>query len=82
MTCRIARSFHRLHDMDLFRCCACGSAKLEVCSTSKIMGPHLCSTCTHSRVERHVELSMAEPEPAGRRIYADLVPDHELQTLR
>ena len=82
MTCRIARSFHPLHDVDLVRCCECGSAELEMCATSKIMGPHLCSTCIHSRVERHEELSMAEPEPARRRIYAGLVPDNELQTLR
>ncbi len=51
VTCRVARSFPDLFRMDLAFCCECGSADLEVCYTSKALGPHLCPTCGQSKGE-------------------------------
>lgn len=51
MTCRVARWSQDHTHMDLVYCCECGSADLEVCSTSHTLGPHLCPICTQSKVE-------------------------------
>ena len=51
MTCRVARSSQNLPLIDLVFCCECGSAELEVCYTSKALGPHLCQICALSIVE-------------------------------
>lgn len=51
MTCRVARSYQDHPHIDLVTCCECGSANLEVCSTSKTLGPHLCPICAQSKVE-------------------------------
>ena len=66
MTCRVARLSQDLFRMDLAFCCECGSADLEVCYTSKALGPHLCQTCAQSMVEcgtwmeTQTQLSMRE----------------------
>ena len=52
VTCRVARSSQNLFRIDLAFCSECGSADLAVCYTSKALGPHLCQTCTQSKVER------------------------------
>lgn len=51
MTCRVARLSQDLLRIDLAFCRECGSADLEVCYTSKALGPHLCQTCAQSMVE-------------------------------
>ena len=51
MTCRVARSSQYLLRIDLAFCCECGSAALEVCYTSKALGPHLCPICARYMVE-------------------------------
>jgi hypothetical protein len=51
MTCRVARATSNLLLTDLAFCCECGSADLEVCYTSKALGPHLCSICAQSKAE-------------------------------
>jgi len=51
MSCRVARLSQGILRIDLAFCCECGSAELEVCFTSKAMGPHLCQTCARSMVE-------------------------------
>lgn len=51
MTCRVARSSQDLLRIDLAFCYECGSAALEVCYTSKALGPHLCPICAQSMVE-------------------------------
>ena len=53
MTCRAARLSQDLPRIiiDLVYCCECGSSDLEVCHTSKTLGPHLCPICTQSKVE-------------------------------
>ena len=51
MTCRVARLSQDLFRMDLAFCCECGSADLEMCYTSKALGPHLCQICAQSKVE-------------------------------
>ncbi len=51
MTCRVARLSQDLSRIDLIFCCECGSADLEVCSTAKAQGPHLCQTCAQTMVE-------------------------------
>jgi hypothetical protein len=51
MTCRVARLSPDLLRIDLVFCCECGSADLEMCSTSKALGPHLCTTCAQSKLE-------------------------------
>jgi len=58
MTCRVARMSPNLLHIDLALCCECGSADLEVCHTSKALGPHLCPTCAQSKVECGVAESM------------------------
>ena len=81
MTCRIARSFQRHLCIDLAMCCACGSANLEVCSTSRILGPHLCASCTRSRVECWVDAdTKRSPERAAQTTSAEISLYHELQT--
>ena len=52
MTCRTARLSQDHLPIDLVFCCDCGSAALEVCSTSYTLGPHLCQICAQSMVER------------------------------
>ncbi len=51
MTCRVARLSQDLLRIDLAFCSECGSADLEVCYTSKALGPHLCPICAQSMVE-------------------------------
>lgn len=53
VTCRVARlpSDLPLRIMDLAFCCECGSSDLEVCYTSKTLGPHLCPIRIQSKVE-------------------------------
>jgi hypothetical protein len=51
VTCRVARFPQNLFRVDLVFCCECGSGDLEVCYTSKALGPHLCPTCAQSMVE-------------------------------
>jgi hypothetical protein len=51
VTCRVARLSQDRPRIELIFCCACGSADLEVCYTSKALGPHLCPTCDQSKVE-------------------------------
>ena len=51
MTCRVARLSQDLLRIGLAFCCECGSADLEVCHTSKALGPHLCPACALSIVE-------------------------------
>ena len=51
MTYRVARATSNLLLTDLAFCCECGSADLEVCYTSKALGPHLCQACAQSMVE-------------------------------
>jgi hypothetical protein len=51
VTCRVDRLSQDLLRIDLAFCCECGSADLEVCFTSKSMGPHLCSICAQSKSE-------------------------------
>ena len=66
MTCRVARLSQDLFRIELSFCCECGSANLEVCYTSKALGPHLCLTCAQSKVEcgtwmeTQIQLSMRE----------------------
>jgi hypothetical protein len=52
MSCRVARLSRDHTQLDLGSCCRCGSANLEVCYTSKALGPHLCPPCAQSPVER------------------------------
>ena len=58
MTCGVARLPQNLFRVDLVFCCECGSGDLEVCYTSKALGPHLCPTCVQSKVECGVAESM------------------------
>ena len=58
VTCRVARFPQNLFRVDLVFCCECGSGDLEVCYTSKALGPHLCPTCVQSKVECGVAESM------------------------
>ena len=51
VTCRVARLVQDLLRIDLAFCSECGSADLEVCYTSKALGPHLCQACAQSMVE-------------------------------
>ena len=51
MTCGVARLSQDLLWIDLAFCCECGSGDLEVCYTSKALGPHLCPICLQSMVE-------------------------------
>jgi hypothetical protein len=62
MTCRIARAFQCHPRTDMAMCCACGSANLEMCATSRILGPHLCETCIQSRIDRGVKMGMTVPQ--------------------
>ena len=59
MTCGVARLFQDLLRVDLAFCCECGSGDLEVCYTSKALGPHLCPICVQSMVECGVAESMS-----------------------
>jgi len=51
VTCRVARLSQDLLRIDLAFCSECGSADMEVCYTSKALGPHLCQICAQSKVE-------------------------------
>lgn len=51
MTCRVARLSHDLPLINLAFCSECGSGDLEVCYTSKALGPHLCMICAQSKAE-------------------------------
>lgn len=51
VTCRVARLSEDLLRIDPAFCCECSSADLEMCFTSKALGPHLCPTCAQSKVE-------------------------------
>jgi hypothetical protein len=51
VTCRVARLSQDPRRIDLTFCCECGSENLEMCSTSKALGPHLCPTCAQSKFE-------------------------------
>jgi hypothetical protein len=53
VTCRVARMSQDLplRIIDLVFCCECGSSDLEVCYTSKTLGPHLCPSCSQSKAE-------------------------------
>lgn len=51
MTCRVARMSQHFFRVDLVFSCECDSGDLEVCYTSKVLGPHLCPICTQSMVE-------------------------------
>lgn len=55
MTCRVARLSQDLLCLDLVFCSECGSADLEVCYTSKALGPHLCQSCTDARQRKQEE---------------------------
>ena len=58
MTCGVARLSQNLFRVDLVFCCECGSRDLEVCYTSKALGPHLCPTCIQAKVECGMAESM------------------------
>ena len=51
VTCRVARLSQDVLRIGLVFCCECGSADLEVCYTSKALGPHLCPICAQSMVK-------------------------------
>lgn len=51
MSCQSARLFPNPAPLDLIYCRLCGSTDLEMSSTSKIFGPHLCLVCVHSLVK-------------------------------
>jgi hypothetical protein len=51
VTCGVARLPQNLFRVDLVFCSECGSGDLEVCYTSKALGPHLCPMCVQSKVE-------------------------------
>jgi hypothetical protein len=59
VTCGVARLPQNLFRVNLAFCCECGSGDLEVCYTSKALGPHLCPTCAQSKVECGVEEGMS-----------------------
>ena len=61
MTCHVARLSQDLFHRDLAFCCACGSADLEVCHTSKALGPHLCPTCAQPELLRLISRQFIEP---------------------
>lgn len=48
MACRVARSYQDDLRMELVGCCECSSAELEMCSTAKTVGPHLCPACAQA----------------------------------
>lgn len=80
MTCRIARASARPSCLDFALCCACGSANLEVCATSKILGPHMCGNCTHARGEHGLEMrTTGLQEVAALTTSADISVVLELQ---
>lgn len=66
MTCGVARLPQNLFRVDLVFCCECGSGDLEVCYTSKALGPHLCPTCVQSKLECGVAESMPRSRMAGQ----------------
>ena len=51
MTCRVARMSQVLPLINMAFCCECSSADLEMCYTSKALGPHLCPICAQFKVE-------------------------------
>ena len=58
MACRVARSYQDHTRTDLLSCCECGSAHLEVFSSTHSLGPHLCPLCAQSKVEWGVAKEM------------------------
>ena len=58
MTCRIARASPCQLHVNAALCCACGSANLEMCATSRILGPHLCESCARSMGDRRVKVDI------------------------
>ena len=62
MTCGAARFPQNISRVDLVFCCECGSRDLEVCYTSKALGPHLCPTCVQSKMG----CGVAERRPQSR----------------
>jgi hypothetical protein len=66
MTCRVARLSPDLLRVNVAFCCECGSADLEVCYTSKALGPHLCQICALSVVEFGVAESLARSAMTGQ----------------
>lgn len=81
MTCRVARSSQDHPRMDPAFCCECGSANLEVCRTSKTLGPHLCAMCTQSKVKYSVvELMPRSPRSDRVEVCAGASLGHEHQS--
>jgi hypothetical protein len=66
MTCRVARLSQDLFRIDLAFCCECGSTALEVCYTSKALGPHLCPICALSIIEFGAAGSMTRSPMTGQ----------------
>ncbi len=48
MTCRAARSYQYLVQMELVSCSECGSTYVDVRMASGTLGPHLCPICAES----------------------------------
>lgn len=81
MTCRIARAAQGHSYKSLAVCCACGSANLEVCATSKILGPHVCESCAQSRDDRGTKMGMTGPqEETSNQTSTGVSGDRALQT--
>lgn len=66
MTCRVARVSPNLLCVHMAFCSECGSADLEVCYTSKFLGPHLCQICALSVVKFGVAESLARSAMTGQ----------------
>lgn len=66
MTCRVARLSPDLLRVDVALCCECGSPDLEVCYTSKALGPHRCQICALSVVEFGVAENSARSTMTGQ----------------
>jgi hypothetical protein len=81
MTCRVARSSRDHVYMDLVFCCECGSANLEVCSTSKTLGPHLCPICAQSIVECGVSKESTTRPTRKEPYVSEPAPSREGQTV-
>ena len=48
MTCRAARSYQHLVQMELVSCSECGSTHADMHMALGALGPHLCSSCAES----------------------------------
>ncbi len=81
MTCRTARAPQPIACIELAICAACGSPNLEVCSTARISGPHLCASCTPAN--RTHEMSRHKPKSREGGPGPDAGPrDQELEAAR